>query len=577
MEKRILIAIVLSVAVILLWQALFPPSKPRRVKRVPPQQIEKEMPSQEDVFSSRGSEREVYTEPSPPSPTKTEYAQLPPEKEIVVNTDLYTATFSTRGTRLKSLKLMRHKNKIALPKVCSVFPFSLLYSKKQLHHDMEFKELVSVKGVDNYPLQTTFEGPDLDHFAEAPFTANTSYLELSNTNPQGEITFSWLSKEGVTFIKKFTFFNESYFIDYDFTIVNNSPKFLEGSPSVEWTFAAKQEDLKDKKGLFGGLGGDIPQFLYLISDELNRKEVKDIQKNKVFPGDIKWAGFEEKYFISSLIPGNTQDLTLKLYRSKNRAVAFKLVSPLTRISPNAQQAFPYSLYLGPKDMGHLEKGKGELGRVLSFGKYLDPVAKPMLFILKLFYKFIPNYGLAIIFLSVGIKIIFWPLTHKSQKSMKEMQKEMQKIQPKLAELKEKYKKNKDELNRRTMELYRTHKVNPLGGCLPMLIQLPVFFALYRVLLNSIELRHAPFMSFWINDLSAKDPTYISPLLMGASMFIQQKMTPTVGDPAQAKMMLFMPVIFTFLFLSFPAGLVFYWLVTNVLSIGQQYYINKRSV
>jgi YidC/Oxa1 family membrane protein insertase len=196
----------------------------------------------------------------------------------------------------------------------------------------------------------------------------------------------------------------------------------------------------------------------------------------------------------------------------------------------------------------------------------------MLYLLKMFHRFIPNYGLAIIFLSVGIKIIFWPLTHKSQKSMKEMQK----IQPKLAELKEKYKDNKEELNRRTLEFYRTNKVNPLGGCLPILIQIPVFFALYRVLLNSIELRHAPFVSYWINDLSSKDLTLISPLLMGASMFIQQKMTPTVGDPAQAKIMLIMPVMFTFMFLSFPSGLVIYWLVTNVLSIAQQYYINKQA-
>jgi YidC/Oxa1 family membrane protein insertase len=196
----------------------------------------------------------------------------------------------------------------------------------------------------------------------------------------------------------------------------------------------------------------------------------------------------------------------------------------------------------------------------------------MLFILNLFYTFIPNYGLAIIFLSIAIKVIFWPLTHKSQKSMKEMQK----IQPKIAELKEKYKDNKEELNRKTMEFYRTNKVNPLGGCLPIIIQIPVFFALYRVLLNSIELRHAPFISFWINDLSSKDPTYVSPLLMGASMFMQQKMTPTVGDPAQAKIMLVMPIMFTFMFLSFPSGLVIYWLVSNVLSIVQQYYINKQS-
>ena len=556
----------------MLWQALFLPPKPRHVKRVPPQQIEKEIPSPEEVFPSGEGKKEVDAEPPSPSLAKPVHTPLPPEKEIVVETDLYAAIFSSRGARLKSLKLLCHRNKIALPKICFIFPFSLLYGNKQLHHDLEFKEMVSAQGSDNYPLKTTFEGPDLGYFAEAPFVTHTSSLRVDNAHPQEEISFSWLSKEGVAFIKKFTFHSEGYYIDYDFTLVNNSPRPLEGSPSVEWTSAIQQEDKKKKGGFFGGMGDDVQQFLYLTSDEVNRIEVKDMQENKVFTGDIKWAAFEDKYFLSSLIPNNVQDLKLKIYRGNNNIVSFQLVSPLTNIAPHTQRNFSYSLYLGPKDMGHLEKGRGELGKVLSFGKYLDPVAKPMLFILKLFYKLIPNYGLAIIILSALIKILFWPLTHKSQKSMKEMQK----IQPKIAELREKYKNNKEELQRRTMELYRTHKVNPLGGCLPILIQLPVFFALYRVLLNSIELRHAPFISSWINDLSAKDPTYISPLLMGASMFIQQKMTPTVGDPTQAKMMLAMPIVFTFLFLNFPSGLVIYWLVTNILSIGQQYYINKHS-
>ena len=571
MEKRVLLAIILSLAVLLLWQALFPSPKPRRVKSVPPQQAEQETMPQEEVLPVTGRDKDVEVSSLPTSKAKPEYATLPPGKEIVVNTDLYTATFSSRGASLKSLELLRYRNKIALPNICFVFPFSLLYDKKQLQQDDQPKELVNTQGLDNNPLQTTFDGPDLEHYDLAPFAANTSYLELGSGNPRGEITFSFLSKEGVAFTKKFTFLNDSYYIDYDFTLENSSSKTLEGNSTVRWATAVKSEGEKKMGGFFGGIGGEAQQFAYLISDKVNRIELKDIEESKVFSGDIKWAGFEEKYFVSSLISPEVQGSKLKLFRSKNSGVDLQLVSPLVKIPPNAQQTFPYSLYLGPKDLNSLEKGRGELGRVVSFG-FFDPVAKPMLFLLNLFYKFIPNYGLAIIFLSAGIKIIFWPLTHKSQKSMKGMQK----LQPKIAELKEKYKNNKEELNRKTMEFYRTNKVNPLGGCLPIIIQIPVFFALYRVLLNSIELRHAPFISFWINDLASKDPTYISPLVMGASMFIQQKMTPTVGDPAQAKIMLIMPVMFTFMFLSFPSGLVLYWLVTNVLSIGQQYYINKHS-
>ena len=466
---------------------------------------------------------------------------------------------------------MHYKNKMPLPRVCTLFPFSLLYDEKGIPRTAQLMKLVENKKPDNYLLQTSFGGSDTTYPAHALFTVNTDGLALDDINQQGEITFSWTSEEGVDLIKTFTFSNDSYYIDYDFTVENNSSTPLDIRPSVKWPSTVKQEPSKKSGGLFGARDGEIQQFIYLISDTVNRQELKDITENKVFSGDIKWAGFEEKYFISSLILHEEQDLTLQLVQPQNGEVSFQLLFPMTNISLDTHKTFSSSIYLGPKDLGQLEKGEGELGRAIDFG-FFDPVAKPMLFILNLFYSFIPNYGLAIIFLSIAIKVIFWPLTHKSQKSMKEMQK----IQPKIAELKEKYKDNKDELNRKTMEFYKTNKVNPLGGCLPILIQIPVFFALYRVLLNSIELRHASFISFWINDLAAKDPTYVSPLLMGASMFLQQKMTPTVGDPAQAKIMLVMPIMFTFMFLSFPSGLVIYWLISNVLSIVQQYYINKQS-
>ena len=213
------------------------------------------------------------------------------------------------------------------------------------------------------------------------------------------------------------------------------------------------------------------------------------------------------------------------------------------------------------------QGQG-LEKALNLG-WFAPIAKPLLYTLKYFYKYTHNYGIAIIIITVIIKILFFPLTHKSYKSMKDMQK----LQPKMAELKEKYKDDRDTLNRSIMELYRTHKVNPLGGCLPMIVQIPVFFALYKSLMFSIELRHAPFM-LWITDLSAKDPYYITPVIMGVTMFIQQKMTPTSMDPMQAKMMLALPVVFTFMFLNFPSGLVIYWLVNNILTIAQQSYINR---
>jgi YidC/Oxa1 family membrane protein insertase len=229
---------------------------------------------------------------------------------------------------------------------------------------------------------------------------------------------------------------------------------------------------------------------------------------------------------------------------------------------------PLFIYVGPKEIVSLKKSGLHLEKALRFG-WLDIIAKPLLLALRFFNKYLGNYGLSIIVLTIIIKILFWPLAAKSYKSMKEMQR----IQPRIAQIRERFKNNKEQLNREVMQLYKTHKVNPMGGCLPMILQIPVFFALYYTLLGAIELRHAPFF-FWIMDLSAKDPYYITPLIMGASMFLQQKMTPSAADPLQAKIMLLMPVFFTFLFLNFASGLVIYWLVNNILSIGQQLYINK---
>jgi YidC/Oxa1 family membrane protein insertase len=245
----------------------------------------------------------------------------------------------------------------------------------------------------------------------------------------------------------------------------------------------------------------------------------------------------------------------------------------------------FLLYAGPKEYDRLKVLNVGLEHIIDFG-FFSIIAMPLFWIMKLFYKITMNYGWAIIILTILIRIPFIPLMNKSQKSMKRMQE----IQPKMAELREKYKKDPQRLQKEMMQLYKTHKVNPLGGCLPILLQIPVFFALYKILSIAIELRGAPFM-LWINDLSAPDtlfghiPTWFPliggfavgplPILMGASMIIQQKMTPTTMDPTQNKLMMFMPVIFTFLFLNFASGLVLYWLMNNIFSIAQQIYVNRK--
>jgi YidC/Oxa1 family membrane protein insertase len=249
-------------------------------------------------------------------------------------------------------------------------------------------------------------------------------------------------------------------------------------------------------------------------------------------------------------------------------------TPVEALASGQAAQFSYTLYFGPKNLNDL-KPLG-LDRAVNFG-WFDMLGKPLLYFLNWLEHYSINYGWAIVILTILLRIVFWYPNHKSYKSMKDMQK----LQPKVAKIREKYKDDKEAMNKELMALYRTFKVNPMAGCLPMLLQLPVFIALYNVLGYAIELRHAPFIPtlpftdiVWLADLSVKDPLLITPLVMGATMFLQQKMTPTTGDPAQAKMMMFLPLIFTFMFLNFASGLVIYWLVNNVLSIAQQYYTNK---
>jgi YidC/Oxa1 family membrane protein insertase len=307
--------------------------------------------------------------------------------------------------------------------------------------------------------------------------------------------------------------------------------------------------------------------------------------NRAKGQNIDFVALSIPYFIGSISPAQPyeESSTKPAIRGsvQDKTMLATLVTPLSKLENGQQKSWDFMVYYGPRDLSVLEPLGHGLAASVDFG-WFDVIAKPMLMALNFFYGLIPNYGIAIIIVTILVKLLFWPLTRKSYKSMREMQK----LQPHVKRLREKFKDDKQRMNQEIMQLYKTYKVNPAGGCLPMLVQIPVFIAFYKVLGNAIELRHAPFM-LWINDLSAPDRLNIGfhipytgglpvlTLLMGASMFIQQKMTPTAGDPTQAKIMLMMPIVFTFMFINFPAGLVLYWLVNNVLTIGQQYLINRK--
>jgi YidC/Oxa1 family membrane protein insertase len=304
-------------------------------------------------------------------------------------------------------------------------------------------------------------------------------------------------------------------------------------------------------------------------EKLHEDSPEDLTKAaKSYGSDVVWSGITNKYFLMAVAPSDSALKQIQIGMGEG-SVYNRLISSFVTLERGENLSFEYVSFLGPKDYDLLLKAEHQFEQAIDYG-FFKILAHPLMVVLKFFYGFLGNYGVAIILLTVCIKIIFWPLTQKSYSSMKGMQK----LQPEMQKLREKFAKDKQRLNQEMMAFYKENRVNPLGGCLPMVIQIPVFFALYKVLLGSIELRHAPFM-LWITDLSAKDPYYVTPLIMGATMFIQQKMTPTNMDPTQEKIMLMMPVVFTFLFLNFPSGLVIYWLVNNLLTILQQYLIRRQ--
>ena len=375
------------------------------------------------------------------------------------------------------------------------------------------------------------------------------------------VTVSFVATENdITFVKSYTFHPASYSFDLSVQIVNNSDKPVSGHLNLSLITAWNKEN---KKQMYSFVGPVTFNGEELAED----KPAKLEESPKIYKTNVIWSGYTSKYFLNAV---NPQDTTEQLFiRSGQGFVENKFTSSEISLTQDQKKTLEYTSYFGPKQSEFLVASGHQFEEAIDYG-FFHPLSKPLMVVLKFFYAFIGNYGFAVILLTICIKLIFWPLTQKSYKSMKGMQN----LQPEMKKMREKYGKDKQKLNQEMMSFYKENKVNPLGGCLPMLIQIPVFFALYRVLLGSIELRHAPFM-MWITDLSAKDPYYVTPLIMGVTMFIQQKMSPTNMDPTQEKIMLMMPVVFTFMFLNFPSGLVLYWLTNNLLTILQQYLIRRQ--
>jgi YidC/Oxa1 family membrane protein insertase len=405
---------------------------------------------------------------------------------------------------------------------------------------------------------------------------------LLQNGEKGEITFSRSLENGLKIVKRFKFSSDGYTINLEVEAQNSSSKEITNQLGLEWIGEIELARLAKEENKDFGL-----KYSFLRNQKVEKKEFGGARTSGCVPscgtrkttvepfetverGDIKWFSFGGEYFTALLIPPPSKEISLSVKGSEKELLRADFMTPSISVPPQGKVNATYRIYLGPKDEDRLKSLGVGAEKLTDFG-FFTIVAKPLLWFIRVTHKVTGNYGIDIIIISILIKIIFLPLTQISMKSMKEMQK----VQPEMSRLKEQYKNDKARLQQEIMLLYKRRKINPMSGCLPMLIQIPVFIALYNALQNGIEMRHAPFF-LWIVDLSAKDPIYITPIIMGATMFIQQKMTPSAADPAQAKMFLLMPVMFTFLFLNFPSGLVLYWLVNNVLSIAHQYYLNKNT-
>ncbi|MDO8432298.1 MAG: membrane protein insertase YidC [Candidatus Binatus sp.] len=474
------------------------------------------------------------------------------ERTIEIDSDYWVALLTTRGARLKSFRLKRYQEKAAA--------------------DSGWYEMVSMSPGGHLPLGVvmTRDGEvlgdqDLIYAASAGSSATAPKDRIDVTGAEAKVSFTAVTADGTKIEKTFTFHPSSYVFEMDVAVA--------GGPPLQQIGVSMSQPLTAHLGYY-----DIPELQADVKDKVLTQDEKNLRKGvEPVSGPITYAGFGDRYFLSVFLPQSPSVGTLAMAYAGDEAVARLLF-------PGANQV-KTRVYMGPKLLDTLDAANPALHKAIDFG-WAGILALVFLRTLKLFHLIAPNYGVDIILLTIALRIVFLPLSIKSQRSMMKMQR----LQPQMERLREKYKDNNEQLQKEMVDLYKRNHVNPLGGCAPMALQLPIFIGLYEALLNSIELRHAPFIG-WINDLSTPDCLHISwlpqlpmlqchglpvlVLLMGLSSFAQQYMTPTSPDPSQQRMMMLTPLIFTIMLINFPAGLSLYYFSSNMLGVIQQFFLNRE--
>jgi YidC/Oxa1 family membrane protein insertase len=533
-NQRIFLFAILSVLILMLWSAWESERRP-----APAPSAKQEVPSAPAAAAAP-------TAPGKANAPATGATQLEAGERIQVTTDLLHVEIDTQGGDLRVAELRKHS--VSLDQ--SGTPLRLL-------DDRGPRVFVAQSGLIGH------EGAFPNH--RSRYTAEASRYELAEGQDSLTVRLNWSGPEGMRVTKAYTFHRNDYSVDLRYEVTNAGRK-----PRDVYLYAQFLRSYEETSYGLTTLPTYTGGVIYTQEkhyEKINLEQMRD--KPLVRDAEGGWVAMLQHYFLGAWLPGAKD--RIQYYSDAQAgnllAIGYKTLTP-TPVAAGGKATLGTRLYTGPKEQHRLEKLDESLKLTVDYG-WLTFIAAPLFWVLEWLHKMVGNWGWAIILLTILIKAVFYPLSVASYRSMAHMRK----MQPRMQALKERFGDDKQKLNQAMMEMYKTEKINPLGGCLPILVQIPVFISLYWVLLESVELRQAPW-ALWIKDLSAPDPFFVLPVLMGATMLAQQWLNPQPVDPLQKKLMYALPVIFTGMFLFFPSGLVLYWVVQNVLSVAQQWQINR---
>lgn len=525
--RRLVLFVIFSMSILMLWDAWQRDNAPAA-----PEQV-----AVSAGVASTPSSSAVATD----LPVNADYA-LKSGQRIEVTTDLFKAEIETVGGDLRKLTLLKHR--------------------AEADENTDFVLMDDAAKPMLYVAQTGLIGGDLPNH-NAVFTTTANRFELADGQDSVQVRLNWVGASGVSVDKVYTFHRDRYDIDVTYEVKNASAAAI--TPTVYYQIVHDSESNQGSALMPTFTGGSY----YTEASKFKKLAFKDMEKEPLnITAKDGWVGLLQHYFVSAWIPKD--GLERRFYTDKLGSNIYRIgtKSTLETVAPGSELVVPARLFAGPQTKRDLNATAPGLEYTVDYG-WLTVIASPLFWLLDKIHSVVNNWGVAIILLTILIKAVFFRLSASGYRSMAQMRE----LAPRLQSMKEKFGDDRQKMQMAMMDVYKKEKINPMGGCFPILIQVPVFIALYWVLLGSVELRHAPFFG-WIKDLSAIDPYFVLPILMGATMIIQTKLNPKPTDPMQAKIMTWMPVVFSVFFFFFPAGLVLYWLVNNVLSIAQQWYINK---